>query len=49
MCFLLMFCTGKFGVVYKGKLASDDGNSEVVAIKTIKCKLFQQSHACVAL
>ena len=33
---------GKFGVVHKGKLVSDNGNFSVVAIKTIKCKLVSQ-------
>ena len=30
---------GKFGVVHKGNLVTDEGNLKVVAIKTIKCKL----------
>ena len=30
---------GKFGVVHKGKLVTDNGDVIMVAIKTIKCKL----------
>lgn len=37
--FLVHLSIGKFGVVHKGNLLTDDGNHKVVAIKTIKCKL----------
>ena len=38
---------GKFGVVHKGKLVSDNGNFNVVAIKTIKCKLISQCNLVI--
>ena len=39
---MILLSTGKFGVVHKGNLLTDEGYHKVVAIKTIKCKILSQ-------
>ena len=39
---MVLLSTGKFGVVHKGNLLTDEGYHKVVAIKTIKCKILSQ-------